>query len=207
MDKDVKNTILNMAETQLDEVLQMNGFKRRSNSLIYARKSKGSTQKIEIMYFLHPSYYNNALAHIYPQLSVYYPDIQELAKKILGDTIITSGLKNQILRQPIQVYHDSKDWVLYNEKDNITIGENIKDFLVNYSIPLLNDINNIDGYLEAYWNDDKRIIKDDRQYVYFACACALKKDFNEGYEIVKKGLEKRDLDDNMPRCLLILKIS
>ena len=191
MDKDVKNTILNMAETQLDEVLQMNGFKRRSNSLIYARKSKGSTQKIEIMYFLHPSYYNNALAHIYPQLSVYYPDIQELAKKILGDTIITSGLKNQILRQPIQVYHDSKDWVLYNEKDNITIGENIKDFLVNYSIPLLNDINNIDGYLEAYWNNDKRIIKDDRQYVYFACACALKKDFNEGYEIVKKRFGKK----------------
>ena len=191
MDKDVKNTILNMAETQLDEVLQMNGFKRRSNSLIYARKSKESTQKIEIMYFLHPSYYNNALAHIYPQLSVYYPDIQELAKKILGDTIITSGLKNQILRQPIQVYHDSKDWVLYNEKDNITIGENIKDFLVNYSIPLLNDINNIDGYLEAYWNDDKRIIKDDRQYVYFACACALKKDFNEGYEIVKKRFGKK----------------
>ena len=92
MDKDVKNTILNMAETQLDEVLQMNGFKRRSNSLIYARKSKESTQKIEIMYFLHPSYYNNALAHIYPQLSVYYPDIQELAKKILGDTIITLSL-------------------------------------------------------------------------------------------------------------------
>ena len=191
MDKDVKNTILNMAETQLDEVLQMNGFKRRSNSLIYARKSKESTQKIEIMYFLHPSYYNNALAHIYPQLSVYYPDIQELAKKILGDTIITSGLKNQILRQPIQLYHDSKDWVLYNEKDNITIGENIKDFLVNYSIPLLNDINNIDGYLEAYWNDDKRIIKDDRQHVYFACACALKKDFNEGYEIVKKRFGKK----------------
>ena len=191
MDKDVKNTILNMAETQLDEVLQMNGFKRRSNSLIYARKSKESTQKIEIMYFLHPSYYNNALAHIYPQLSVYYPDIQELAKKILGDTIITSGLKNQILRQPIQVYHDSKDWVLYNEKDNITIGENIKDFLVNYSIPLLNDINNIDGYLEAYWNDDKQIIKDDRQHVYFACACALKKDFNEGYEIVKKRFGKK----------------
>ena len=191
MDKDVKNTILNMAETQLDEVLQMIGFKRRSNSLIYARKSKESTQKIEIMYFLHPSYYNNALAHIYPQLSVYYPDIQELAKKILGDTIITSGLKNQILRQPIQVYHDSKDWVLYNEKDNITIGENIKDFLVNYSIPLLNDINNIDGYLEAYWNDDKRIIKDDRQHVYFACACALKKDFNEGYEIVKKRFGKK----------------
>lgn len=191
MDKDVKNMILNMAETQLDEVLQMNGFKRRNNSLIYARKSKGSTQKIEIMYFLHPSYYKNALAHIYPQLSVYYPDIQELAKKILGDTIITSGLKNQILRQPIQVYHDSKDWVLYNEKDNITIGENIKDFLVNYSIPLLNDINNIDGYLEAYWNDDKRIIKDDRQHVYFACACALKKDFNEGYEIVKKRFGKK----------------
>ena len=84
MDKDVKNTILNMAESQLDEVLQMNGFKRRNNSLIYSRKCEGSIQKIEIMYFLHPSYYNHALAHIYPQLSVYYPDIQDLAKEILG---------------------------------------------------------------------------------------------------------------------------
>ena len=56
MDKDVKNTILNMAESQLDEVLQMNGFKRRNNSLIYSRKCEGSIQKIEIMYFLHPSY-------------------------------------------------------------------------------------------------------------------------------------------------------
>ena len=77
--------------------------------------------------------------------------------------------------------------------------------MVEYSIPLLNDINNIDGYLDAYRNDDKRIIKDDRQYVYFACACALKKDFNEGYEIIKKGLAKKDLDDNMLRCSLILK--
>jgi hypothetical protein len=133
MDKDVKNTILNILETQLDEVLQMNGFKRRSNSLIYSRKSEGSTQKIEIIYFLHPSYYNNALAHIYPQLSVYYPDIQDLAKEILGDTIITSGLKNQILRQPIQVYHDSEDWVLYDE-NNKAIGEKIKDFKEGYEI-------------------------------------------------------------------------
>ena len=37
MDKDVKNTILNMAETQLDEVLQMNGFKRRSKKSIKRR--------------------------------------------------------------------------------------------------------------------------------------------------------------------------
>lgn len=191
MDKDVKNTILNMAESQLDEVLQMNGFKRRNNSLIYSRKCEGSIQKIEIMYFLHPSYYDHALAHIYPQLSVYYPDIQDLAKEILGDTIITSGLKNKILRQPIQVYHDSEDWILYNEKDNITIGKKIRNFLVEYTIPLLNDINNIDGYLDEYRNDDKRIIKDDRQYVYFACACALKKDFNEGYEIVKKRFGKK----------------
>ncbi len=106
----------------------MNGFKRRNNSLIYSRKCEGSIQKIEIMYFLHPSYYNHALAHIYPQLSVYYPDIQDLAKEILGDTIITSGLKNKILRQPIQVYHDSEDWILYNEKDNITIGQKDKKF-------------------------------------------------------------------------------
>lgn len=84
MDKDVKNTILNMAESQLDEVLQMNGFKRRNNSLIYSRKCEGSIQKIEIMYFLHPSYYNHALAHIYPQLSVYLPGYPRFGKRNFG---------------------------------------------------------------------------------------------------------------------------
>jgi len=39
--------------------------------------------------------------------------------------------------------------------------------------------------------NNQRIIKDDRQHVYFACACALKKDFNEGYEIVKKRFGKK----------------
>ena len=51
MDKDVKIRFKYRQNTQLDEVLQMNGFKRRNNSLIYSRKCEGSIQKIEIMYF------------------------------------------------------------------------------------------------------------------------------------------------------------
>ena len=188
--KDIKQVVGSLV-SELDFYFENKGFARRKNGFVYTRKINTTVQKIDMVFFSNPSYYHNVLAHIYPQLSVYYPDIQDLAKEILGDTIITSGLKNKILRQPIQVYHDSEDWILYNEKDNITIGKKIRNFLVEYSIPLLNDINNIDGYLDAYRNDDKRIIKDDRQYVYFACACALKKDFNEGYEIIKKRFGKK----------------
>lgn len=191
MDKDVKKVILNMLETQLDEVLSMNEFKRKKNSFIYSRKNEKSIQKIEITYFLHPSYYKNALAHIYPHLSINYPDIYDLAKEILGDTVITSGLKNKILRQPIRVYHDVEDWVLYDEKSMKVIGEKIKDFLVKYTLPLLDDTKSIDGYLEAYRNNDKRLVKDDRQHIYFACAYALKNDFNKGYEIIKKRFGKK----------------
>lgn len=81
MDKDVKNTILNMAESQLDEVLQMNGFKRRNNSLIYSRKCEGSIQKIEIMYFLHPSYYKPALATLYIHNYRYIIQISKIWQK------------------------------------------------------------------------------------------------------------------------------
>ena len=38
-------------------------------------------------------------------------------------------------------------------------------------------LNNIDGYLDEYRNDDKRIIKDDRQLCLFCMCVCIKKRF------------------------------
>lgn len=37
---------------------------------------------------------------------------------------------------------------------------------------------------------DKRLWMDDRQYIYFACAYALKKEYQKGYDLLEKRFGK-----------------
>ena len=83
LQKDIKQVVGSLV-SELDFYFENKGFKRRKNGFVYTRKISTTVQKIDMVFFSNPSYYQNVLAHIYPQLSVYYPDIQDLAKEILG---------------------------------------------------------------------------------------------------------------------------
>ena len=72
--RDIKNIICKMA-SGLDDNFFKEGFARRKNGLVYTRKIERTIQKIEINFFSHPSYHRKALAHIYPFISVYFPEI------------------------------------------------------------------------------------------------------------------------------------
>ncbi len=64
--KDIKQVICSLV-SELDFYFEERGFKRRKNGLIYVRKVGTTIQKIDMVFFSNPSYYQNVLAHIYPQ--------------------------------------------------------------------------------------------------------------------------------------------
>lgn len=84
---DVKKVICSLA-SELDSYFDQNGFKRRKNGLIYTRKTGSTSQKIEMVFFSNPSYYRNALAHIYPHMQIYFPDVNDTAKKFANNLIL-----------------------------------------------------------------------------------------------------------------------
>lgn len=132
---------------------------------------------------------------------MYYLEIGGLAKDVVGESIIISGLKGKTLRQPIQICTDSERWILYdgNEKE---IGEKIKAFLEEHTIPLLNDLKGIEDYLKMFESNDDRIITDDRQHVYCSCAFALKGNYKKALEVLESRFSEKELQK---QCDLLLK--
>lgn len=167
-----------------------NGFNRRKNSLMYSRNVNKVKQKVDLVFFSHPLGQPDALAQIYPWLSVYYPEINELAISVLGeDNEILNGLQGLTLRQPVLIGAKER-WFLFNKSDERNLSLVIAHFFRVNTIPFLNSLTDITSYLKIFENQDKRLIMDDRQHLYFAFAYALIGDYRKGYDLLEKRFGK-----------------
>lgn len=189
MNKDVKKLVLDTFD-EIDEIMREYGFKRRRNGLIYSRTIGNTKQRIELVFQTHPLGKPDALVRIYPWLSVHFPEVNQFATAVLGENIIIDSLKNLTLRQPIQTGKEYERWFIYNESDIKTISLKIKEYFIKNTIPFLNSLKNIEQYIRMYEMKDKRLWMDDRQYIYFACTYALKKEYQKGYDLLEKRFGK-----------------
>ena len=69
--KDIKQILCSLL-SELDFYFEEKGFKRRKNGLIYTRKINKKKKKIDMVFFSNPSYQQNALAHIYPHIQIFF---------------------------------------------------------------------------------------------------------------------------------------
>ena len=78
MTTDAKNIINSIIGNEINNLMKANDFKRRGQSINYIRKTQTATQKLEMICFSHPSYHPGAIIHIYPWISIYFPEINHL---------------------------------------------------------------------------------------------------------------------------------
>ena len=189
MTMDVKKKIIEMLEVYCDEALNKCGFKRKKNSMIYSRNIGTVKQKVEMVSFLHPSYAPNAAAHIYPWFTIYYPEVNKMAKDIFKNCFLIENLKDITIRQPIQLGTQSERWLL--DDSNIReLGGKIQSFLVEYTIPILNKLESIQSYIDMYESNDIGIVMDDIKYIFLICAYVVTNDYAKGKEVLEKRFGK-----------------
>ncbi len=189
MNDDVKRIVTGIFD-ELDGMMDGHGFKRRKNGLVYSRAFGKTKQKLELVYSTHPLGQPGAMARIYPWLSVYFPEVNQLAEDILGENMLIDSLKDLTLRQPIQMGTKAEPWLLFGASDAKALSLKIKDFFQTNTIPFLDALTDIDHYIRLCETGDKRLMMDERQYIYLACAYALKNDFSGGYDLVKTRFGK-----------------
>ena len=95
--KDIKQVICSLV-SELDFYFEERGFKRRKNGLIYVRKVGTTIQKIDMVFFSNPSYYQNVLAHIYPHMEILFPNVNSTAKIFASKLIPEKWLDKFIYR-------------------------------------------------------------------------------------------------------------
>ena len=169
LQKDIKQVICSLV-SELDFYFEERGFKRRKNGLIYVRKVGTTIQKIDMVFFSNPSYYQNVLAHIYPHMQILFPNVNSTAKIFASKLIPEKWLDKFTIRQPIQIYSNSEDFCLKDISNYECLKEEMLAFLKEYTMPLLEQLTCEKDYLSLYENKDKRIIWDNNQFLYVASA-------------------------------------
>lgn len=182
--KDIKNIICKMA-SGLDDNFFKEGFARRKNGLVYTRKIERTIQKIEINFFSHPSYHRKALAHIYPFISVYFPEISNTAMHLTDVSHMLDWIQKFTVRQPMQYSKSpAEGWYLMDTVDYNRLAVEIKKFIQKNTFPLLNHLKNADDYLKLYENTDARIMWNDQQYLCVASAYINKNEYEKAYSVL-----------------------
>lgn len=170
-----------------DEVMTESGFKRRSNALVYSRTIGTTKQKLEMVCYSHPPYYAGSLLHIYPYMSVYFPEINKTAENMISNE--GTMTIQQTIRQPIQMKpFDTTQWILMTDaKEEVdAVAEKIRIFLEQNIIPFFDDLKTIDDYIDRYEQREKdtRITLSPEYWFFVASAYAIKGEYAKGLEVL-----------------------
>lgn len=202
--KDIKQFVCDFL-SELDSFMKEEGFERRKNGLVYTRKTGITIQKIDMVFYSNPSYCKNALAHIYPHIQIYFPEINNTAKTIADNLIPEKWIDEFTIRQPIQVFTNSKDWYLSEPDHYEPIKSEILAFLEQHTMPLLDLLTCEDAYLTLYESKDRRIIWDDNQYLYIISAYVNRKEYRKAQQVFEQRFGKPGVRKRYEKVLCILK--
>ncbi len=195
MNAKYKPIALYILENYTDGIMTEAGFKRRGNSLNYFRMIGSTKQKLDMACFSHPPYYAGSLLHIYPYMSVYFPEINKVAENMITDVngALSDIIREHTYEQPIQMKpFDTTQWILMTDaKEEVDdVAEKIRIFLKQYTIPFFDDLKTVDDYIDTYLQQDKRMIKCDNYYFFLAGAYAYKGEYAKGLEILENRFGK-----------------
>lgn len=192
-----KKVLLDLMKNQVDGFMNNYDFSRRGGSLNYSRKINTTKQTIEMVFFSHPAYQPGAIMHIYPWMSVYFPEVNEMAKKMVNSIDLLAGLDKYTIRQPIQLAAKSEPrWMLMDKRDCNYLAEQICVFLERNTIPLLNSLTEISDFIRIFEKKDERTVFGDAQYVFLISAYVLQGNYEKAMMILehrfgKKGLRRQ----------------
>lgn len=179
-----------MLEESIDDLMEREGFIRKKNSLLYTKKIGTVRQKVDMYFYSHPSYQPNAIMHLYPFFSVSFPRVNEMAKKMTGYVETVIRMKNETVRQPIQLMFKSESWMLIDLEEKKAVALKISEFIKQYTIPLLAELECEEDFIKLYEKQDERVMMADVQHIFVASAYVLRGDYEKGLKVLDSRFGK-----------------
>ena len=147
----------------LDAQMQSSGFSRRQDALTYTRKLPGVVQRIEVGLEVHPMDRRDASAAVYPYLDVRMDSVTAALLEMTGGDENLVVAIDVTLRQPIE--HSSAKaaparWFIFQPDSVPGIVSELRSFLRQWTLPLLDLCSTPAGICEAYQTHNERLTND-----------------------------------------------
>ena len=192
MKSNFRPLIINILNEYIDDVMTEHGFKRRSNSIIYSRKNGDSLQKIDFVFHSHPYYNPAAELRLYPHMYIQFKDLHEELKKVFGDNWKDVLLTDHMVFQPIEICFQTDRWYLFGD-DYSDVGESIKSFLSDNTLPFLDSCNSYYGLIKHYEDNSLQFAIDRKIILYLLAAYMNIGSEDKAHILIDKKFNKKGL--------------
>jgi len=189
--KEAQSYLREALSTELDDVLAASSFVRRTNSLEYSRKCISGRQLIRMYYTFKPKYQPGASGHIYPQITVEFPELNQLALEMVDGNERLIGDANITFSQPIDMVIPKEHhlrWFTYGPETFSECVGSIKLSLESWIIPFSDEYTSVSSITSAYESNDGRIVMQKHFFIYVAAAYLLLGKLESAMEVLEDKL-------------------
>lgn len=187
---DVRTRVADALAEVVDPPLLGRGFQRPAGSLTYSRMSREAEQRVSFFVEPFPGYQEGAEAHIQPAIQISMPKVTERALLMVeGDRMLLAGAPGIVVNQPIEFAapkEDHRRWFVAGSEAYPVVCASIRDFLLKWSLPLLDQLTTASDLVAIYERDDDRLVKQRHWYVFVAAAYQLLGRSESAREVVQR---------------------
>jgi hypothetical protein len=173
---EIKACLIASLEIDLDPYMKKHGFVRRARSLIYNRKREKAIQTIDVMIQFGPTDNRNAVAAVYPMMSVIVPEVDHVFDEMInGNYNLLIGITGGRSSQPIDFTSEKAElgrWFVYQPDSVPRIVRDLGVFIERWTMPFLDVYATPEEILAADERKDGRIVVD-RAHMIRVVAAAL----------------------------------
>lgn len=192
MKDEIKLCLLAEMTDRLDVFMSAQGFNRTKASFVYKRMLRGSTQKIDIAVQIHPKDNPTAAAAIYPFMEILVPPVDVILNKMIGKNFgLLEGITGGTSKQPIDFTSERAHigrWFIYQPDSVPRVVDDIRAFIENSTMPLLDNYATPEEILAADKQNDPRLARDRAQIMRVVAAALALEHRDYAQEIMETRL-------------------
>ena len=193
--KIIQQLIKEKLSEMFDPVMKEKNFNRKSNSLVYLKKTNVLTHKIYFHFQCSPHFLPEVDAYLNPTYRLYIPDVSHKALELLGDNKMALGLDPEIvLSQPYYFFIEDHDTIPYLSltlnKDNTQDLNQLKEIITRWVLPQVNKINNLQDFVKIY-EDNFPFSISKKDYIFFIAAYIILGQKERARNLLEKEFSKQ----------------
>ena len=172
--KEVKDHLIAIMEKLLDPYMATHDFKRAKTNLIYKRRLGETTQIIDLQIYMRPTDNRNAIAAVYPSMTILMPSVDSIFDNMTGNNKLPRvGYDLGRSTQPIGITSLKEDpgrWYIYQPESVPDVVEKIRVFIEQWTMLVLDTYYTPEDVVAAYERGDRRIVLDRMQMLRVVAA-------------------------------------
>ena len=157
---DIKAQLLNALAIEADTKLAKIAFTRKPRSTEFTRQLSNAVQVFDVTLAVHPSYARDAMAHVYPRVRLFMPEVCKKASELVeGNPVLLANAPEIMVNRPLEHLVPKAEriqWYAFHEADFHTIVSDVVGAFLKWGAPFFDQYRTAADVVTGFESGDER---------------------------------------------------